>query len=158
MKSVIAYLLFVGVPLVGLFYVFQAGGRLTAPRAVHGSYSTTVTSSGGCAASALRSGDSSIAVIQSGRRVTITVGAARELSLDGLSSDTAIAAEGIVREGVTPDDWHCQPGDTLRFTAAVDPGEQLLTLRGSLGGGCDSCAAVGFTASRPLGYTGHRRS
>ena len=158
MKSVIAYLLFVGAPLVGLFYVFQAGGRLSAPRAVHGSYATTVGSSGGCAASVLRSGDSSISVIQSGRRVTITLGAARELSLDGLSSDTSIAAEGIVREGVTPAEWRCQPGDTLRLIAAVDPGEQLLTLHGTLGGGCDSCAPVVFTASRPLGYTGHRRS
>ena len=158
MKSIIAYLLFVGVPLIGLFYVFQAGGRLTAPRAVHGSYAATVAASGGCAASALRSGDSSLAVIQSGRRVTITLGAVRELSLDGLSSDSSIAAEGIVREGVTPAEWRCQPGDTLRLVAAVDRGAQLLTLHGTLGGGCDSCPAVAFTASRPRGYAGHRGS
>lgn len=161
MKHLIYYLLFVGIPLGGLLAVLRAGQVVKAPMAVHGAYAVQPMPRTGmaCMAYLLGTGDSTVVVVQSGRQVTVRLGPAADVSLNGTLTGESFWARGVIEPGATPRYVACPVGDTLRLTGRVSrtgPSKRLEASLSSLA--CAECAPVEFTAARPRQYAGRRRS
>src|SRR5688500_17015679 len=104
MRHLLAYLLFVGLPLAGLYGVLHVGQRIAAPMAIHGAYAVapTAPSAFACYAYLLGGADSSVTVAQSGRQVVVTLGPRREVDLRGRLQGSHLTAAGVIPPGATP--------------------------------------------------------
>ncbi|MEZ0335397.1 MAG: hypothetical protein ACAI18_15410 [Gemmatimonadales bacterium] len=161
MQHVLAYLVFVGIPLAGLFGVLRIGQGIEAPMAIHGSYAVLPMAPSGfaCYAYLLGGDDSTVTVTQSGRQVTVTLGPKAEVTLSGQLSGADLTAEGVIAAGTTPRYVACPVGDTIRMTIQAHREKQVKRLDASLfTAGCPDCAPQGFVAVRPRHYEGRRRS
>ena len=149
MRHLVAYLLFVGLPLTGLLGVLRLGQRIRAPQAVHGEYAVTRLDSADPCQTFLLSGDSSLTLAQSGRQVTGTLGRDGSVTLRGTVSGSELTLAGVLAPGATPRRAGCPAGDTVRITGLVRPapdhGRLDATLRFSR---CAGCPSAGFSATR----------
>ena len=161
MKILISYLLFVGIPLGGLLAVLRAGQGIHAPMAVHGAYAVQPMAPIGmaCQAYLLNGGDSTVAIVQSGRQVTLRLGPTGDVTLNGTLSGETFWARGVIEPDATPRHVACPVGDTLRLTGRVSRLGRLKRLDATLMSvSCADCASVEFSATRPRQYAGRRRS
>lgn len=161
MRHWLAYLVFVGIPLGGLYGVLRVGQRIVAPMAIHGSYAVVPMAPSGfaCYAYLLGGGDSTVTVAQSGRQVTITLGPKREVALIGQLVGARLTAGGIIPPGTTPRHVACPGGDTIRMTLEARREAQVKRLDATLlVAGCPECQPIGFSAVRSRRYEGRRRS
>ena len=161
MRHLLAYLVFVGVPLGGLYGVLRVGQGITAPMAIHGAYAVVPMAPSGfaCYAYLLGGGDSTLAVAQSGRQVTITLGPRAEITLRGSLVGVNLTAQGVIRPGTTPRHLACPAGDTIRMTVEAHRESRVKRLDASLlVAGCPDCQPIGFVAVRSRMYEGRRRS
>lgn len=159
MRHVVAYLLFVGGPLIGLFGVLHLGQGLEAPIAVHGRYAVDAPASEvpACYRWLLASSDSSLAVAQSGTLLTATLGADRGVTLRGRLSDSTVELTGILDGTTAPDSVACAPQDSLHVRARVVRSTDSERLVGALAAtACDGCAAVPLSAQKPRRAPGRR--
>src|SRR5512134_1962581 len=161
MRHLLAYLVFVGLPLGGLYAVLRVGQRIDPPRAIHGSYAVAPMAPVGfaCYAYLLGSEDSTVRVAQSGRQVIVTLGPKSEVTLRGTLQGAALTAEGVIQPGTTPRYLACPAGDTIRMTLQARREELVKRLDATLVvAGCPECPPVGFVAVRSRRYEGRRRA
>jgi hypothetical protein len=148
-RHLIAYLLFVGIPLSGLLGVLRLGQAIRAPQAVHGVYAVTRLESADPCQTFLLSGDSSLTLAQSGRQITATLGRAGGVTLRGTVSGSELTLAGALPPGAAPSRAGCPAGDTVRITGlarrAPDQGRLDATLRFTR---CADCPPAGFSATR----------
>jgi hypothetical protein len=161
MRHWLAYLVFVGIPLGGLFGVLHVGQGIEAPTAIHGAYAVLPMAPSGfvCYAYLLGSDDSTVTVTQSGRQVTVALGPKGEVTLSGKLFGAELTAEGVIAAGTTPRHVACPVGDTIRMTVLAHREARLKRLDARLFvAGCAECEPIGFVAVRPRHYEGRRRS
>jgi hypothetical protein len=161
MRHLLAYLIFVGVPLAGLYGVLRVGQGVEAPMAIHGSYAVVPMAPSGfaCYAYLLGGADSTVVVAQSGRQVIVTLGPEREVTLSGKLAGAHLTAEGVIPPGITPRHVACPGGDTIRMTLQAHRDEQVKRLDATLlVAGCPECQPIGFVAVRSRRHEGRRRS
>ena len=161
MRHLLAYLAFVGIPLAGLYGVLRVGEQVEAPMAIHGSYAVVPMAATGfaCYAYLLGAGDSTVAVTQSGRQVSIRLGPRAEVTLHGRLVGTDLTAEGVIRPGTTPRHVACPAGDTVRLRLQARREGRVKRLEAALlVAGCPECQPIGFVAVRSRGHEGRRRT
>ena len=161
MRHVLAYLVFVGIPLAGLYGILRVGQGIDAPMAIHGSYAIAPMAPSGfaCYAYLLGGDDSTVTVAQSGRQVIVTLGPRGEVTLSGTLLGANLTAEGVIPPGTTPRHVACPGGDTIRMTLQARREGQVKRLDATLlVAGCPECQPIGFVAVRSRRYEGRRRS
>ena len=149
MRHLLAYLLFVGLPLAGLLGVLRLGQGIRAPQAVHGQYAVTRLEAADACGSFLLSGDSTLTLAQSGRQVTAALGPGGTVALRGALSGSELTLAGVLPPGAAPRQAACPVGDTLRLIGlarpAPDHGQLDATLRFAH---CRDCLPTDFSAKR----------
>ena len=147
---VVAYILLVGLPLLGLAGVLRSGRSLTAPISVDGVWKIEADAARLAALSCDKSVSafSSVAISQSGNSLVLTLNNPSKTTaagtLDGKSLKAAIvpARDAASKSG-------CQGDRPLMLAATVDPSTEPKSLTGLLSeDGCPSCAPVAFHAVR----------
>jgi hypothetical protein len=147
---VVAYVLLVGLPLVGLAGVLRAGRTLVAPISVDGVWKIEVDASRlpgqPCANSVSSLSSTSVVISQSGRNLVLSfnnpVKTVASGELDGKSLKASIAP------GKDPSS-ECGADQSVVLTASVDPKSEPRSLTGVLTvSGCPSCTPVEFHATR----------
>jgi len=151
---VIAYILLVGLPLVGLAGVLRSGRNLNAPFSVDGAWKIDAGASHPSAAPCtdfLSSvSNSPLSISQSGTSLVISLG--------GKTTTGALAGKTIKAQfaGFNNANTDCKDR-SLTLTATLDPQAEPRTLSGRFSvEGCASCAPVEFRAvkqPRPAGGT-----
>jgi hypothetical protein len=152
---VIAYILLVGLPLVGLAGVLRSGRNLNAPFSVDGAWKIDAGAShpsGAPCADFLSSvSNSPLSISQSG--TSLVVGLSGKTTIGTLAGKT-IKAQFAGADNTNPTE--CRDRG-LTLTATLDPLAEPRTLGGRLAvEGCASCAPVEFRAvkqPRPAGGT-----
>jgi hypothetical protein len=146
-KESVVYLLFVGIPLLGLLFVLQLGRRITPTISVGGHW--TIDPQGQLAAALPCSGPAApvqglpIEIQQSGRHLSMVVGNGDAPPLRG-----RIASSGLVATAPSG-------GRVIRLSAEIDRSTKPETMVGALvlgecpsGGGADPPPQVPFRAHR----------
>jgi hypothetical protein len=158
MRSLLSYLLFVGVPLAGLLGVLQVGQGLEAPLAVHGAWAVQPMPAPTrvCTRYLLSGADSSLTISQSGRELTATLGPRGEVALRGALDGNELSLEGVIQPVATPRHVACTVGDTVRLEGRVSSAAPLRELEARLwSSACAECGPAEFTVARPNAY--HKR-
>jgi hypothetical protein len=154
---VVAYILLVGLPLIGLAGVLKTGRGLIAPISVDGMWKieadTSRFATQPCAKTASSLVNTSLVISQSGKSLVLTFNNASKTVTSGVIEGKSLAASVVpVR---LSGDTGC--GDQpLALTATVDPKAEPRSLTGVLSvNGCASCTPVEFHALRqPRGPAG----
>jgi hypothetical protein len=148
---VVAYILLVGLPLLGLAGVLRSGRSLTAPISVDGVWKfdadANSVSPQGCAKVASSLASTSAVISQSGKSLVLMFNGPSKIvasgSIEGKSLTAAINPEPDSLGAV------CSGDQTVSFTATVDPKSEPRALTGVLSvNGCPSCAPIPFHAVR----------
>lgn len=135
-KSLFTYLFLVGVPLVGLLWILDYGGRRTAPPAIGGAWQIE-----GSLTRCLDAQPSELAFQQSGRFVQVALGdASGEARLDGEQLRASVVEPNGPCSSVELDGYFELEGDS-------SGGTQRFVGRAT-GSGCDACRGIEFAASR----------
>jgi hypothetical protein len=148
---VLAYILLVGLPVVGLVAVLKTGRTLKAPISVDGSWqfhADQVQLAALPCAKVLADADTALVISQSGKNFTL-----------GISNDTKSTGSGVLegtdlRASLSPsDEWSTQAAcggrHELSLIATVDPDDDPRSLVGKLTvKNCPSCEPVNFRATR----------
>lgn len=145
---VVAYILLVGLPLLGLAGVLRSGRNLSAPISVDGTWKidadSSVLASYPCS-SAQSLLSSPLLISQSGKNLVITMGKTKAPS-DGLLENKRLRAS--IPQGSDISSPACGAG-SFRLTAMVDTTSEPRTLSGTVSApGCSSCLPVQFRAVR----------
>jgi hypothetical protein len=129
-KSIITYLLMIGIPLLGLLWILDWGeGRLEAPPAIAGSWQIE-----GSLAECFAAPPSELAVQQSGRFLQVALGSASgDAKLDGHE----------LRASVSDPEGPC---GKVEVEGSFDLAAQRFAGRAT--GDCDACRDVYFAAQR----------
>ncbi|HEV2397329.1 MAG TPA: hypothetical protein VGS27_10350 [Candidatus Sulfotelmatobacter sp.] len=147
---VIAYILLVGLPLLGLAGALKVGNGLHAPMAVDGTWkidADSVHATGQSCAQAVSSlSVPSFAISQSGKTLVVTLSNAANTagvgSLEGKNLKASFGSTDGSGAG-------CAADQPLVMTASIDPKAEPKSLAGIISvSGCTSCAAVEFHALR----------
>ena len=149
---ILAYILLVGLPIVGLIGVLKSGRKLTAPVSVDGLWHLQVDSGRlaalPCGKALADSPDTELAISQSGKNFTLTLSNGPKSTASGALDGTALQAS------IAPSaDWSaqsgCGNGRELSLIATVDTKADPRTLTGLLSiNNCPSCDAVEIRAVR----------
>jgi hypothetical protein len=152
---VVAYILLVGLPLLGLVGVLRSGRKLSAPISVDGTWKinadNAVLANYPCS-SVPSFLDAPLLISQSGKSLAISLGKAKTVAT-GLLENRSLKAS--VPQGTDSSSPACG-ADFFALTAMVDPMSEPRSLSGTLSApGCASCAPVQFRAVRlPKTQTG----
>jgi hypothetical protein len=144
---VIAYILLVGLPLVGLVGVLRSGRGLNAPFSVDGAWKINAgagqSSAAPCSDFLSSVSNSPVSISQSGTSLVIGLGGKTTTgTLDGKTIKAQFAG------AENPNATDCKDR-SLALTATLDPLTEPRTLSGRLSvEGCESCAPVEFRAVR----------
>ena len=159
-KFVLAYLLLVILPLIGLVGILRAGRTVTAPVSIDGLWSLRVDSaqidSLPCGKALAAIPDKTMAIMQSGKTFVVTIPGGPNLTAAGTLEGTTLRAALVpARESRES----CAVGSELSLLATVDRRVDSNVLTGTLSApNCQSCASVGFQAERqapPTSKGGH---
>jgi hypothetical protein len=136
-KSILTYLFMVGVPLVGLLWILDYGGRQTAPPAIAGTWQIE-----GSLTSCLGAQPSELAFEQSGRFVRVALGAA--------SGEARLKGDELHASVVEPNG----PCSSVELDGSFETGAEGSGTKRfvgqATGSGCDACRGVEFVASRSV--------
>jgi hypothetical protein len=149
---VLAYILLVGLPIVGLVGVLRTGRTLKAPISVDGSWqlqADPVQLATLPCGKALMEEDAALVISQSGNNFTLGISNGAKSSGSGLIEGRNVTAS------ITPSaDWSGQAacvGNELSLIATVDPTADPRLLIGKLSAkNCSSCEPVEFRATRQV--------
>jgi hypothetical protein len=153
---VIAYVLLVLLPVLGLVGVLRHGRGLNAPLSVDGVWRWQADSSRlamlPCAESLLSNQDPTLTISQSGANLVLDFNNRAKAAASGVIEGTTLKAS-IVRPPGEVSEAGCTGGRALSLTATVDPKADPRSLVGMLSAsGCPACAPVEIRASRaPVG-------
>jgi len=149
---IIAYILLVALPIVGLAGVLKSGRTLTAPISVDGMWrlqaDPLLLAALPCGKTLGENPETSLAISQSGRNFTVSLPNGPKTTASGIVDVTTIkasfapAAEWAATKG-------CGAGRELSLVATVDTKADPRSLSGMLSlNDCPSCAPVAFRAVR----------
>ncbi|HEY7567153.1 MAG TPA: hypothetical protein VH762_06255 [Gemmatimonadaceae bacterium] len=149
MRSVVWYVVLVGIPVAAMLGILRLGERLVAPRAAHGQYSVAFDSTGaGHCLSALVAGQQKrLNIAQSGPKLDVTFGS---VELFGAIDGDSIYAAAPTTDNALLRAASCLTVDTVAVSAALPArGASDTDLAGSfLFPGCTTCPSVPFRATR----------
>jgi hypothetical protein len=154
---VVAYVLLVGLPLIGLAGVLKTGRGLTAPISVDGVWKIDADASRfaaqPCAKTASSLVNASFVISQSGKSLVLTFNNASKTVTSGAIEGKTLTASIVPARDSGDTGCGDQP---LALTATVDPKTEPKSLTGMLSvNGCASCTPLEFHALRqPRGPTG----
>jgi hypothetical protein len=154
---VMAYILLVGLPLLGLAGVLRSGRSLVAPISVDGVWRIEPDTSHlivqACAKSAAALSASSVVISQSGKSLVLAFNNAAKTVASG-TLDGANLKVSLAPSRDSSSEAGCDQGVVL--AATVDPKTEPRALTGVLSvAGCPSCAPIEFHALRqPRGANG----
>lgn len=148
----IAYILLVGLPLLGLVGVLRAGRRVSAPISVDGAWklesASAISLSQPCAKSIASLQDSTMAISQSGRSLVLTLNSGANATGQGVIEGTAISGTIPLNDGPA-EDSACGKNSVLTLTGNIDPKAEPRSLTGIIVvDGCSSCATMNYRAVR----------
>src|SRR5712691_211038 len=147
---VVAYILLVGLPLLGLAGVLRTGRNRIAPISVDGVWKIETDAGRLAALSCNKSASafSSVVISQSGKSLALTFNNPTKISalatLEGKSLKATIvpARDASGKSG-------CEDDQPLMLTATVDPNTEPRSLTGVISmNGCPSCSPLEFHAAR----------
>ena len=141
-RFVVAYILLVGLPLVGLAGVLKTGRHLTAPISVDGTWKVEATASHAstpCDQAIASLLSSNLIVSQSGRSLELTLGEGNKIDFPGQLEGDNITASLMPGLG-------CRDDQPVTLTASVDAKSEPKGLAGTLK--CASCPPLEFHAVR----------
>jgi hypothetical protein len=144
----VAYILLVGLPLLGLAGVLKAGRALQAPISVDGTWTVETNTATLCGQSLQKS---ALTVSQSGKGLVVSLN-------DGLNSTGTGTLAGTTMDATFPFSAtaaeHCGSDARLALNAAIDPKAEPLTMLGTISvPGCPSCPEVSYRAVRQTHFT-----
>jgi hypothetical protein len=140
---VIAYVLLVGVPLLGLAGVLKAGHALTAPTSVDGAWALETKASTLCGQTLQ---NPVLTISQSGK--DLVVGFNNGLNAAGTGTLAGATMDATLPLPATGAD-HCGSDATLALKAAIDSKAEPKTMLGTISvNGCASCPEVSYRAVR----------
>ena len=147
---VFAYILLVGLPLLGLAGVLRTGRTLTAPISIDGTWKIEADpgriATQPCAQSA--SVFSSFVISQSGTTFVLTLNNAAKTVASGVLDGKSLKAS-VVPAQESAGKSGCSGDQPLTLTATVDPATEPKSMNGLVSvTGCASCVPVGFHAVR----------
>jgi hypothetical protein len=149
-KFVVAYVLLVGLPMLGLAGVLRSGRSLVAPISIDGVWKiqgdASRLSGQSCSKTLTSLLNSPLTISQSGISLALTFNTPSKIPASGSLEGTSLKASIV-----PPRDSEAGcSGDQIPFiTASVDPKSEPRTLSGILSvTGCASCAPVEFRAVR----------
>jgi hypothetical protein len=151
MRAAFWYLVFVGLPFLGLFAILQIGERIEPPRAVHGRYAIAFDSSGSgaCLAALVDSTERSFSVSQSGPQLEIALGS---LEFVGAITGDSLRATAALDDKSQLRGTKCQTSSNAQLVAALIHEETNVRLPGEIVfTGCENCPALPFRAVRLSG-------
>jgi hypothetical protein len=155
---VFAYVLLVGVPLLGLAGVLRTGRTLTPPISVDGVWRVEANTSHlppqSCSKAFSSLANSSFVISQSGKSLVLTFGGPSKTIASGVIEGKSVTAS--TGPGVSSIDLGCGADQSLVLTATVDSKSEPRSLAGVLAvNNCASCMPVEFHAVRqPRGQAG----
>jgi hypothetical protein len=148
----IAYILLVGLPIVGLLAVLKSGHTLKAPISVDGVWHLQVDAASlatlPCGKTLADNPEAELAISQSGKNFTLTVANEPKSASSGIIEGTTVNAT------IAPSpDWSAQAGcggdHGLTLLATVDANASPRTMSGHISAShCPSCSAIEFQAVR----------
>jgi hypothetical protein len=154
---IVAYVLLVGLPVVGLAGVLKRGRSITAPISIDGTW-TLQADPGSLAALACGKSpalsDLAMAISQSGGSLTLTLGNGTKSPASGVLVGRTLKASILPSWS---DDAECS-GRELSLVANVDPTSNPRSLSGTISlSDCTACQPVEFRARRtpPAAQGGH---
>ena len=137
MRHLLTYLALVGTPLIAMLAVLRAGGGMSAPAAIHGTYLlTTPPPAEDCIEPSLLAGDRRVVIAQSGPSVQVRLGADSGIVLRGHTAGAEFDAIGPI-----PEVRRARCGaDSVTFEGQVTRTEAAWLIAGTLRlAPCDSC-------------------
>lgn len=145
MRSILLYLAMVGLPLLGLLAILEAGERIVPPRSIGGAWRLEEPLDPAalpCGETGRAGGTAELRVSQSGPRAEVGLGhpLPRVIPVT-LRGDTLAGAAAF------PPHARCSAAGVV-FRARLEPDRDRM--RGTLSWtGCAACPSVGFVAERP---------
>jgi hypothetical protein len=155
LKFVISYLIFVGVPVIGLAGILRAGRALAAPVSVGGVWKVD----GNANAAALDAlpcvgrflpRNTSLSIMQSGRNLKLSLNNGSKVTAwgSGLSDRRAIKGS-LAASQLSEDEIACGSERRMTLSATVDTDSAHRSMSGTMAvDGCSSCQPVEFHAVR----------
>ena len=149
---IIAYILLVAVPIVGLVGVLKRGRTLTAPISVDGVWQLQADPARlaalPCGKTLGQNPETALAISQSGRNFTLSLTNGPKSTASGVLLGTTIKAS-LVPAAAWSEETGCGAGRELSLVATVDTKADPRSLSGMLSvNDCSSCAPVAFRAVR----------
>lgn len=149
---IIAYILLVGVPLLGLAGVLKVGRTLTAPISIDGVWKVqsngNTLSTEPCSQAISSLANSTLAISQSGRSLVLTFNNSAKTSALGAIEGKSLNAQLVLKEQGSSGAG-CGANQPMTFAATVGPKTDLRSITGTLSlNGCSSCSPVAFQAER----------
>lgn len=156
MRSVLWYIVLVGIPVAAMLGILRLGERLVAPRASHGQYSVTFdsTGSGHCISALVADQEKRLNIAQSGPKLDVTFG---PVELFGTIDGDSIYAAAGTKDNALLRAANCLTVDTVAVLAALPAkGASDTHLVGNfMFPGCTTCPPVPFRATRLPGRSGN---
>jgi hypothetical protein len=149
---IVAYVLLVGLPIVGLLGVLKSGRSLTAPLSVDGVWRLQVDpvrlAALPCGKALASAPETALAISQSGRNFTLNLTNGPKSTASGLIDGTTLKAS-VVPLPAWSDEIGCGNGRELSLVATVNPKADPRSLAGTVSvNNCPSCPSVEFHAVR----------
>jgi len=149
---VVAYILLVGLPLLGLVGVLRSGRGLVAPISVDGVWKFVTDGpnppAGMCGKSLASIQDSLVTISQSGSRLTLTLNNGSTATGSGVIERTSLNA-------TVPLSWQpmnepgCGSNTVVMLSATVNPKAEARAMQGTISvNDCASCSTVNYQALR----------
>ena len=146
MRSLLLYLLLVGIPAAGVAGILRAGAGLEAPASVGGQWTLDVVPPAADPRCELTSG--ALVISQSGVHLDAALRPSGARLRGEMRGDT-IELVSPVRADVTDGRGGCDAAAGVRLEAVADGADRPAALRGTLRfAGCAACAPLAFTATR----------
>jgi hypothetical protein len=149
---VVAYILLVGLPLLGLAGVLRTGRSLSAPISVGGVWKLQASagnlSSQPCDKTLTSLSNNSLAISQSGKSLVLSFDDSAKTILSGALEGKILRASAVPARDPESNSG-CRDDQRFTMTARVDPTTEPRSLTGRLSvDGCESCVSVEFHALR----------
>ena len=150
-KLIAAYVLLVGVPLLGLLGILRAGQRLAAPVSVGGTWNLeddlTPLAGSGCRGAFAKISQPFFAISQSGSQLTFTLNNPERTILPGTIRQSTVTMGSESSAGDASGE--CSHPQAIRFQAALSRQGLQRSLTGRLSiAGCPDCPGIPFRAVR----------
>lgn len=149
---VIAYIILVGMPLLGLAGILRSGRGLSAPISVDGvwklSTDTANQPSGRCGKSLASLQDWLLTISQSGKELVVSLNNGSSATGSGVIEGTTLNATVPLREA-SANEPGCAIDGVLTLSATINPKAEDRSMQGTISvSGCTSCSGVKYQAVR----------